>query len=222
MAIRCVLRVALLVAGLSLAGCVDATGVPVSLSSIPLHAITLTPAALSFNGPAAGAQTFTATEPGYGGPFTLTDSCHPASGAVVGYTPTSGHGPSLTVTVTPSAVGACSIIVDDGVDSVAEDINVGTGLSVSPSSVAFGSPSGSAQSAVISQPGYTGTFTLTDTCRRASPATATYTPSSGSGPNLTIAISPGAIGECVITATDQASRSVSITVSVAATSIQVQ
>lgn len=222
---RRLIRPAILLAGLALSGCADASNVPDSprqLSPIPLDAIVLTPASLSFTGPGTNPQTFAASEDGFGGPFTLTDTCRSPAGTVAGYSPTSGHGPLLAVTVVPLAHGACSIVVDDGVRSAAEDVNVGTGLTVAPSSIVFSSPSDSAQSAVISQPGYTGTFALSDTCSRASPATATYTPTSGTGPALTVVISPGAVGECVITATDQAARSVSITVSVASTSIRVE
>jgi hypothetical protein len=221
---RRVARVALLFVGFSLSGCVSASNVPTpsQFSLIPLSAIVLSPTSLTFAGPGTPAQTFTAAEAGYSGPFALTGTCSAGGSPVVSFSPATGHGPLLGVTVVPLALGACTIVVDDGLRSAAEDVNVGTGFTVAPNSVAFGSPTDTPQSAVFSQPGYTGTFTLTDTCHRANPATATYAPTSGNGPTLTIVVSPGAIGECVITATDQASRSVSITVSVAATSIRVR
>jgi hypothetical protein len=211
-------------AALILAGCVDASNVPVptSLSPLPISGLTLTPASLLFTIPGSAPQTFVATETGFDGPFKLTDNCSPASGTVVTYAPAGGSGPSLKVTVTPVAIGACSITVDDGLQTAAEDVNVGTALSATPNSIGFGSPSSPTQTFTINQPGYTGSFTLTDTCHRKGPVVATYTPSGGSGPSLTVTVSPAAIGECVITATDQASRSVSVTVSVASTTILVQ
>jgi hypothetical protein len=55
-------------------------------------------------------QTFQVQEAGYAGTFTLTDNG--CAGTAI-YGPSSGPGPSLTVTVTSIANGSCTITATD-------------------------------------------------------------------------------------------------------------
>ncbi len=78
---------------------------------------------------ASYAQTFTVSESGYSGPFTVQHTCNGV--ATVGSSST--QGPSTQITVTPSAVGSCAITVNDG-NQQAVTVNVAistTSLTVS-------------------------------------------------------------------------------------------
>ena len=70
----------------------------------------MTPTSLDFT-TLGTQQTFEVDERGYTGTFTLSDggSCT----GVAAYTPPSGPGPSLTITVTSIANGTCTITATD-------------------------------------------------------------------------------------------------------------
>ncbi len=70
----------------------------------------LVPTSLTFN-TLGTKQTFQVNESGYTGTFTLNDggSCT----GVALYSPSSGPGPSLTVTVTSLTTGSCTITATD-------------------------------------------------------------------------------------------------------------
>jgi len=80
--------------------------------------LTLNPTSLSFN-TLGTQQTFQVNEAGYTGTFTLNDggSC---SGIAL-YAPSSGPGPSLTVTVTSVTTGSCTITASDANGQVATE-----------------------------------------------------------------------------------------------------
>lgn len=59
------------------------------------------------------AQAFTASESGYSGTFTESDTCHPAAGTIATVAPANANGPSATFTVTPQSAGSCAVTVTD-------------------------------------------------------------------------------------------------------------
>ncbi|MGD0969686.1 MAG: hypothetical protein ABR949_15545 [Candidatus Aquilonibacter sp.] len=77
-------------------------------------------------------------------------------------------------------------------------------LTVNPTSLNF-KILGTQQTFEVDEPGYTGTFTLNDggSCT----GVATYAPSSGPGPSLTITVTAISGGACTITATDSYGQS---------------
>jgi hypothetical protein len=80
--------------------------------------LSLNPTSLTFT-TLGTQQTFQVNEPGYFGSFTLNDggSC---SGTAV-FAPSSGAGPSLTVTVTSLANGGCTITASDSYGQTAPE-----------------------------------------------------------------------------------------------------
>jgi len=75
--------------------------------------LALSPAALSFTASGASyAQTFAASESGYTGAFTETDTCNPGT-AIATVSAASGPGPTANFTVTPQSAGSCTITVHD-------------------------------------------------------------------------------------------------------------
>jgi len=87
---------------------------PPSPSPSPTPApLAVSPAGLSFTASGASyAQTFAASEPGYTGAFTETDTCNPGT-AIATVSAASGPGPTANFTVTPQSAGSCTITVHD-------------------------------------------------------------------------------------------------------------
>jgi hypothetical protein len=121
MRIRSAFSVAAILAAGLLAGC-NGSGSPTYISIPPSGATGLaaTPSNLTYTTTGAQQQ-FTASESGYSG--TLTAASTNCSG-VATFTPSSGTGPSLTVTVTSVAAGSCQINVTDS-NSHATTVSVG-------------------------------------------------------------------------------------------------
>jgi|GEM_PF-3412419 len=75
--------------------------------------LAVSPASLSFTASGASyAQTFAASESGYTGAFTETDTCNPGT-AIATVSAASGPGPTATFTVTPQSAGSCVVTVHD-------------------------------------------------------------------------------------------------------------
>ena len=85
-------------------------GTPLPSVSGTAAALSVKPASLSIVGVgASSAATFAATETGYSGSFTESDTC---SGLAT-VTSTTTSGPSVTYTVTPSSGGSCTVTIHD-------------------------------------------------------------------------------------------------------------
>lgn len=93
-------------------------------------------------------------------------------------------------------------------------------VAISPTSLAFAS--GAAQSLAVSENGYTGTFTESDTCNPYGGEIAAVVTSSDGMGAATYAVTPIGAGACTITVTDAAGRAagVDVTVSMAAITVQ--
>lgn len=89
----------------------------------------------------------------------------------------------------------------------------------SPSSLAF--ESGSAQNVTVTESGYTGSFTESDTCNPASGKIASVVASATSTGSATYAVTPIAAGTCTITVLDTASHATAVNVTVSTAAITV-
>ena len=75
--------------------------------------IVLSPTSLSFLATGSGfAQTLRASETGYNGTLSQTNTCNPSAGTIATVSPASGSAP-VTFTVTPQGAGTCTITVSD-------------------------------------------------------------------------------------------------------------
>jgi len=93
---------------------ITGSGASATLSvSVTLAPLALSPSSLAFTASGASyAQTFAASEPGYTGAFTETDTCNPGT-AIATVSAASGPGPTANFTVTPQSAGSCTITVHD-------------------------------------------------------------------------------------------------------------
>jgi hypothetical protein len=89
----------------------------------------------------------------------------------------------------------------------------------SQSTVTFSS--GSAQNVNVTESGYTGTFTESDTCNPLSGAIASVAPQSNAHGSATYAITPLSAGVCNVTISDTSGRGTTISVSVASAAITI-
>ena len=80
--------------------------------------MSVNPTSLTFN-TLGTQQTFQVNEAGYTGPFILDDGG--TCGGIATYGPSSGAGPSLTVTVTSSNNGNCTITASDSNGQIATE-----------------------------------------------------------------------------------------------------
>jgi hypothetical protein len=78
------------------------------------------------------------------------------------------------------------------------------------------------QQVTVSEPGYTGSFTESDTCNPYSGEIAAVAAGATSLGSATYNVTPMAAGSCTMTVTDSASHGVSITVTVSTAAITVQ
>lgn len=92
-------------------GSSPAVTVTPSPSPPPPAPLTVSKAAVSFGSTSDPAQSFTASETGFSGALTESDTC--AAGSVATTTPNAGTGPSASFTVTPKSVGSCTITLTD-------------------------------------------------------------------------------------------------------------
>lgn len=194
-------------------------GPTVAPTATPRPALSVTPAQLSFGGAGAPAQVVTAHEDGYGNQaMTESDTC---SGiAIVNpHVATTDSSGTATFTVSPTSAGSCSITVTD---SANQQGSVGTvvtqptlsPISLSPNPLNIGNEDPVTATFTISEPGYSGAFTLGASGAASGSSCAgiaTITPMTAAGPNATITVtqpaspSPfpfGPNGTCYITITD--------------------
>jgi hypothetical protein len=157
------------------------------------HPITATPSWLSFNetGPGA-AQTVTLTQAGYSGSFTESDDCSGIATVIARY-----GGGAAAYAVTPVAAGSCSATFAGGYDvsvSVPIAVTPPGSVLVDPATMNFhATGAGAAQRAVVSQHGYNGSFTESDTCSGIAGIGAL------TGAKATYAVTPLAAGNCTAT-----------------------
>jgi hypothetical protein len=160
--------------------------------------LAVNPTSLNYVQPTSGAQNITITDPNFTGSFTLGDNC----GGAVSYNPNGAGGASATVTISPVAPnGGCQITVGDGYNPpVSVHISVGNPigpLTLNPTSLTFAAHTAPAQNFQISDPNFTGTFTMADNCGGA----VTY--NGGSGSSATIAVTPHSVNlGCQISVSD--------------------
>jgi hypothetical protein len=201
-------------------GCVGSTGAAGS-PTVPISsAVQLAPGSLSLTGTgSANAKTFFAFENFYSGTLTESDTCNPSAGILASVSPSSGTSPA-TFTVTPRAVGACTVKISDANgQSATESVSVASGTIVlAPTSLSFlAAGSGFAQTFTASETGYPGTFTQTNTCNPSGGTIATVSPASGTAP-VTFTVTPQSAGTCTITVSDSNGQSAGLTVTVTTTS----
>jgi hypothetical protein len=90
----------------------------------------------------------------------------------------------------------------------------------SPSSLAF--TSGSAQNLTVTESGYTGSFTESDTCNPTSGEIASVVAGAKSAGSATYAVTPIAAGTCTVTVLDTAGHATAVDVTVSTAAITVQ
>jgi hypothetical protein len=166
----------------------------------------------------ANAKTFLAFENLYTGALTESDTCNPSAGTIASISPVSGTAP-VTFTVTPRALGSCTVTVSDMTSQTAAvSVKVVSAVVLSPTSLNFlATGSGFAQTFSASETGYNGTLTQTNTCNPSSGTIATVSPVSGAAP-VTFTVTPQAAGTCTITVSDTNGQSAALTVTVTTTS----
>ncbi len=92
-------------------------------------------------------------------------------------------------------------------------------MGIAPSTLALtGTGASNAQTLVVTETGYTGSFTESDTCS----TIATVTPSSGTGPSFTFTVTGVAAGTCSATFTDTNGQHVSANIGVTTTGVVIQ
>lgn len=174
----------------------------------PTLAVAPTPLRLGYNGaqglPATG--TFSASLSNYHHPFAVS-SCSVATISVANQS-ISAAGNTTTYAVTPTAVGACTVTVatqsglqppDNVVRSAQEQITVVGQIGVNPPSLTFTSPTAPAQGATVSEPGYSGAFSVpANTCNGYAALSG-----GGNGPSAGYGVTPQSpTSGCAITFSD--------------------
>jgi hypothetical protein len=185
------------------------TSVGVTVTAGPLNVSTNSVLITS----AGGTAGFTASETDYTGLISAS-SDHPGIATV---SPASGSGPGpVGFTISAVTSGTATVLVtDDHGGSQAISVTVLLPPTVSPSSLTFTDVgSTNAQTANVSEPGYTGSFGIvSDTCTGSGTASLS---SPGSGPTSTVTVTPLAAGTCSFSVQDTThsltSNAVSVTV----------
>ncbi len=173
--------------------------VSISVTPPPPGDVVVTPDSLTFTslGP-DGSQGVKVTQSHYDGAFTESDNC--AGIAVVASSKTTGGG-TAAYSVTALAKGTCSAtFTGGGGKSAPLPVTVAPlgSVEVKPSSLTFVTAgSGAAQNVAVTQSGFTGTFTESDTCN----GIATVIEQSNAGGNASYTVTPVANGDCVATFT---------------------
>jgi hypothetical protein len=112
--------------------------------------------------------------------------------------------PTLTTTPSPSPGGSVT----------------SASPAASPSSLAFSS--GTAQNVTVTESGYVGAFTESDTCSPYAGEIAAVSPGVRAAGSATYAVTPEAAGMCAITVTDSQGRAAAVDVTVSTAAITVQ
>jgi hypothetical protein len=187
----------------------------VSITVGPFGPITPSPTSFTFMDVGAqAAQPLTVSESGYTGLFTIDDT---NCSGIATASPASSTG---NFTVTPAAQGNCHLTLSDDHNSPTVQVQVAVGPfgPVMPSAGSVNlKVGGSSQSFMVSESGYDGNFTLTDSTCSASGAS--VLPLSGNS-STTFNVSPGAnSGNCKIVITDDSGQIGNVDVFVTAGSL---
>ena len=191
---------------------------PAPIAKLPPGALTTAPAQLSFSSLGSGAvQSFAASEPGYSGAFSESDTC--ATTAKVATA--SALGPSSLFQVTPLAVGTCAINITDlygqkrsiAVTITQPPSGAQSPLGVTPTTLSFASTNAAAQTFTVAESGYSGAITETDSCAGVASISATGTTA---GPSSAYAVTPRGAGTCIVTVADTFAQKANVAIVVAA------
>jgi hypothetical protein len=181
--------------------------------------VLLSPASLSFNATgSANAKDVDVSQSGYAGAFTEKDDC---SGTATVIESTNADG-KATYAVTPSAAGSCTASFTGG-NSVTANLPITValpgGVSASPAPLNFeGTGSSLAQAVSVTQPGFSGTFSESNTCS----SIATVATTANSGGKAAYLVTPIAAGLCEIVLGGGNSDSYTLHVSVTTTGFGIQ
>lgn len=183
------------VVGTSIIRITDSGGKQATAVVAVLGGISVNPPSLSFNGSNSAAQNVVVSEPNYGGIFTAVSSNTAIATATVN---------SNVVSVTPHAIGNCTItITDDHSGSVSVAVAISGNITVTPTSLSFSNATAPSKTLTVSEPGYTGVWTVAST--NTSVATTSV---SGS----TVTVTPHQIGQATVTITDSSGVTAAVTI----------
>ena len=177
----------------------------------PASPISVTPATMTFPNPTASSQPFVVTDKGFTGTFTQSSTC--SGVATIAPVTNPAVGPTATWTVTPKSGGSCVATISDGTGATSVAIAVNGALTANPTALSFPSSSSVAQTFAISEYGYTGTFTETDTCGGVASVSPTGTVIAVNY-GATYTVVPVRVGSCAVTITDGLKVSVSVPVTI--------
>jgi hypothetical protein len=167
--------------------------IPVTVTPSPVEA---SPASLSFTSTGSGAsQNVLVSQKDFSKRFVSSDNCD----GVARITASSNAGGQATYKVTPVAKGSCTATFAGGLQesaSVFIDVEIAGDVRVKPTALAFTSTgSSAAKKADVSQDGYDGKFSESDTCD----AVAKIRQTSNAGGRASYTVTPVAKGDCVAT-----------------------
>uniref|UniRef100_E6Q2R7 Uncharacterized protein n=1 Tax=mine drainage metagenome TaxID=410659 RepID=E6Q2R7_9ZZZZ len=223
---------AALIAASALAGCSSggsafsplaagavAPSTPVPTSTPTPGPLTASPAAIAIGATNPSTASFAATETWYDTFFRESDTCAGiATVESTGITHIIASGPGAPPNetterylVTQIGAGTCAAtITDDHGGSVSVPIvsSVYGSLKASTTSIALGNGAPTVTSDVISESGYAGAFSESDTCA----GIATVTLSPANGPNATLSVAQVAAGTCAVQVSDNHAGSISVSV----------
>jgi hypothetical protein len=191
-------------------GATGATG-PSGIAPTPQSTPAANPASMTLNG-AGSTAGFTVSEANYTGTLTAANGT-PSCAGITTFSPSTGGGPVATFVVTAVAPGICQIKVSDSAgNAAAEQVTVNAASSppagtvtTSPSSMTL-TGAGSQGGFTATEAGYTGTLTAANGTPSCS-GIATFSPSSGTGPNATFVVTAVAPGICQIKVSDASGNS---------------
>jgi hypothetical protein len=127
--------------------------------------------------------------------------------------------PPVTATATPTPTPTASPTPTPTATATATPTPTPASVVPAPGSLAFTSTGAAyAQSLVIAESGYSGTFSETDTCS----SVASVGPLSAVGASYNATVTPTAAGSCTITVSDASAHSVKIPVAVTTSGLVVQ
>jgi hypothetical protein len=178
----------------------------------PPDAVVLAPSSLSFTATGSGAaQNVAVSQNSYGGTFTESDDCSGIA-TVAGL---SNSGGKATFAVTPVGMGSCSATYTGGNKASAAlpiDVALPGNVVVNPASLTLNATgSGAAVPVAVSQQGYGGSFTESDTCA----SVATVVATSNANGKASFLVTPEKAGNCTATFAGGNRESVPLPITVA-------
>jgi hypothetical protein len=185
---------------------------PLTIVVQPPGGVTVTPSSLSFTqSGSSAAKSSSVSQKGYDGDFTESDDC----GGIASIALTGGSLGAKTYTVTPAGTGTCTADFTGAHNELGQlsiSVKLPGSVAVSPDALAFTAlGSGAAQDASVSQAGYDGSFSESDTCA----GKATFVRTSESAGNATYSVTPVAAGSCTATFTGGNAQTGSLSISIA-------